>query len=409
MTPSPTSRNFDIVIVGGGMIGLTLARLLSMRLASRPGGAPAIAVIEANPPPLSLSSSQELDVRVSALSPATLDLLQQAGCLEGVPEAARCSYDSMRVWQDDAGIDGGHAISFSAAELGAAELGQIVENRAVRSALWQAVADAGDVELLMLPAQSLRIDDDGCCIELDGMEIHARLLVGADGANSWLRQQLGIAVRERHYGQNAMVAHLSSERAHDNTAWQKFLPGGPVALLPLADGRSSLVWSHPDAESERLMALDDDEFAALLTAQFDGVLGALHCSTPRACFPLVRSHAAQYTGRRFALLGDAAHRVHPLAGQGANLGMQDVRVLVEELAAHLQHALADPGDPRVLRRYERRRKGENALTMGSMDVLNALFRSPMAATAGFGLGMVEQAAPLKRLLAERAMGAPLHD
>jgi len=401
------SCEFDIVIVGGGIVGLTLARLLSLQLTDWARDRPFIAVIEAHPPPL--PPPAELDLRVSALSPASLSLLKQAGCLNSIAKTVRCSYDSMRVWQDDAGPDGSHAISFTAAELGTAELGQIVENRAVRAALWQAVAEVPSIQLLTRPAQSLQLSDDDCRVELEELTLHARLLVGADGANSWVRQQLGVAVREQSYQQNAIVTHLASELPHGNTAWQKFLPGGPAALLPLADGRSSLVWSHPEAETEQLMALSDAEFAALLTTQLDGVLGELRCTTSRAYFPLLRSHAEHYTGRRFVLLGDAAHRVHPLAGQGANLGLQDAAVLVDELSVHLQHALADPGDPRVLRRYERRRKGGNALTMGTMDVLNALFRSPLAASAGAGLGMVEQLAPLKRLLADQAMGDPRRD
>lgn len=393
------AQQFDAVIVGGGMVGLLLARLLEQETTAL-----RIGVIEPDPP-VTRAADAPLDLRVSALSPVSLELLDRAGALPLLPEHTVQAYDEMRVWQDGGGPDGERALSFSAAELGAATLGSIVENMAVREALWALVSESAAIELITAPATALTHTDNACVVSCGDREIHARLLVGADGARSWVRRQLEIDCREHAYRQNAMVAHLATQAPHANTAWQKFLPDGPVALLPLADGRCSLVWSHPESRTDALLSLPDDEFAEHLCRQVDGVLGKLQCTTPRASFPLLRGHAQAYTGPRFALLGDAAHRVHPLAGQGANLGFLDAVALAEELGRHLQHRRADPGDPLVLRRYERQRKGDNALTLGVMDGLNALFRSPLAGLAGAGLGIVDRAGPVKRLLADYAMGA----
>ncbi len=392
-------RLYDVLVVGGGMVGLMLARLLLDRPTPRPLR---IGICEARPPGEPVAD-EPLDLRVSALSLASSALLDAAGCWAALPPAVVSAYSRMHVWQGGA-PDGEHAIEFTAAECGVPALGHIVENRAVRRALWQALAADGRCDFITEPAERLESQTDSYRLQLASRSVQARLLVGADGARSWVREQLHIAQRERAYDQNAIVAHLATERPHAATAWQKFLDGGPAALLPLADGRVSLVWSAPATASRDLLELDDAAFAARLGAALDHVLGELVCTTPRVSFPLARAHAERYTGARYALLGDAAHRVHPLAGQGANLGMLDAAVLADELSRHLQSRWADPGDPRVLRRYERRRKSDNALTMGAMDGLDGLFRSGLADWAGAGMGLVDRSATLKAALARYAMG-----
>ena len=263
---------------------------------------------------------------------------------------------------------------------------------------------------LHLGSAPAALHEDADALELtleNGERLRTRLLVGADGARSWVRQALGVTSREREYGQRAIVAHVESERAHRETAWQRFLAGGPVALLPLDDGRSSVVWSCPDATATELMAADKRIFDQRLTLATDQVLGSLTTTTERADFPLSLAYAERYTGRRYALIGDAAHRVHPLAGQGANLGLLDAAALAETLAVQQASPVIDPGDPVILRRYERWRKGDNLVTMGVLDGLHRLFGAgwvPAARLGGLGLGIVDRLAPVKRRLALYAMG-----
>jgi ubiquinone biosynthesis UbiH/UbiF/VisC/COQ6 family hydroxylase len=200
---------------------------------------------------------------------------------------------------------------------------------------------------------------------------------------------------------------VSSERPHGATAWQRFLAGGPLALLPLADGRSSIVWSCPEEQAGFLASVDEDDFNRELTAASAGVLGELRLTTPRLSFPLAGGHVSRYTGLRYALIGDAAHRVHPLAGQGVNLGFADAAALAETLARHLAAPHADAGDPLALRRFERWRKSANLSTLAAMEALHRLFTSRVpgvARAAGLGLGAVDRLAPLKSSLAAFATG-----
>jgi ubiquinone biosynthesis UbiH/UbiF/VisC/COQ6 family hydroxylase len=315
----------------------------------------------------------------------------------------------MVVWQHEGDPGGRDAICFDAAEQGVRELGYIVENDLVRNALWWQAAQGGAVDLIAGTAPArLECAADWMSLTLaDGNRLRARLLVGADGAASWLRDRLGIAVRRRPYGQQALVAHLRSERPHRSTAWQRFLPDGPVAMLPLADGRSSVVWSCPDSQARELLEMSDTAFGDALTAATTGILGELTLTGERASFALVGSHARSYAGARFALIGDAAHRVHPLAGQGVNLGFLDAAALAEVLAAHLSLPRADAGDPRVLRRFERWRKGANLLTLAAMEALHRVFtsRRPLVPRAGaLGLGIVNRLGPVKCRLADYAIG-----
>jgi ubiquinone biosynthesis UbiH/UbiF/VisC/COQ6 family hydroxylase len=230
------------------------------------------------------------------------------------------------------------------------------------------------------------------------------LLIAADGARSAVRELLGLRTERHDYAQQAIVAEIATERPHQRTARQRFLPGGPVAMLPLANGNCSLVWSCPEAEAADLLALGNEEFAERLTNASDNVLGRLECVSERLSFPLASNRALRYIDRRCALLGDAAHQVHPLAGQGLNLGLLDAASLAAELTAHMQLRGADPGDRRVLRRFERARKGDNVLTQRVLSGLNDVFRSDLAPAAARGMSLLDSAGSLKRLLAGYAMG-----
>jgi ubiquinone biosynthesis UbiH/UbiF/VisC/COQ6 family hydroxylase len=230
-------------------------------------------------------------------------------------------------------------------------------------------------------------------------------LLAADGSHSAVRRLVDLPVTGHRYAQTAVVTHVTSSATHQSTAWQRFLPGGPLALLPLLDGRSSVVWSLPTAEAEALLACDDAEFLAALEAASAGVIGALTACSKRVGFPLQALHALRYTAPRVALVGDAAHTVHPLAGQGMNLGLLDAAAI----AAVIEDALLageDFGDLKVLRRYERERKGDNLAMLAVFDGLNRLFGLPgwAAPLRSLGLRAVETARPVKRLLMQKALG-----
>jgi ubiquinone biosynthesis UbiH/UbiF/VisC/COQ6 family hydroxylase len=397
---------FDIAIAGGGIVGLVLARLLGTGL-QQAGMQRSVALLEPHPPQ-AVAPDADIDLRVSALSPASRAVLQNAGIWQLLPANKVCAYEKMCVWQAGTAIAGTHSIHFSAAELGEADLGHVIENRAIRQAAWQQAVAAGTHVFSASPAASIVEHPDYCTIAFEnGEQLHARLVVGADGVHSRVRAQMGVAFREWSHAQSAVVAHVTTEKPHAATAWQSFLPAGPVALLPLADGRSSLVWSCPAAQAQELLEMDVAAFDRELTAALAGVLGEVHCTTARVSFPLATGYAERYTGRRFALLGDAAHRVHPLAGQGVNLGLLDAASLAETLLAHLILDAADPGDPLALRRYERNRKGENLLALGTLDAINRAFSGPARDIAGRGLGLVDRLTPLKARLARYAMGRGL--
>jgi 2-octaprenylphenol hydroxylase len=303
-------------------------------------------------------------------------------------------------------VAGPDALVFDAALLGEPDLGHIGENRCIQAAL-TARAEALGVVLLRAEFATLEATRDAARITLgDGREFRAGLVVGADGAESAVRRQAGIETRGREYGQRAVVAHLASERPHEATARQRFLDTGPLALLPLADGRSSLVWSTlPDVAME-LTQCPDADFAERVTAASAGVLGRLVPTTPRVSFPLRLLHARSYVAERVALVGDAAHTVHPLAGQGINLAFLDAAALVD-VAGDALAAGDEPGERSVLRRYERWRKSEALPAIALLDGLQRLFigGNPLKSRLRQGaLGLAQSAGPFKRLLMQRALG-----
>ena len=389
-------NTFDVAVVGAGMVGAALALALA-----REGFD--VAVIEPRAPK-PWSAQDEVDLRVVALAPSSVELFGRLDVWKEISAARASAYRRMRVW--DALAPG--ELQFDAADEGRAALGWIVENRLIQSVLWQALQREARITL-HCPAKVTATDatDDRRTLKLDDdSAIAARLVVAADGAASALRGLLGIVARDREYGQRAIVAHVATERAHESTAWQRFLPGATLALLPLADGRCSIVWSAPDAEAARLLALEDDAFRAEFGAAFDFRLGRITATTPRASFPLRMQLAERYLAPRFALIGDAAHAVHPLAGQGVNLGLRDVEelcaVLVEARDARRDFAVVS-----VLRRYERRRHSDNTLSAHAFDAIQRVFGSeaiPVAALRGAGLSLVDKVAPLKRAFARHAAG-----
>ncbi len=385
----------DVVIVGGGPVGLLLAALLGQ------AGRHQVTLLDAR---AQFALPPGIDPRVYALSRASQHLLEQVGAWPALAAQHAWPYRRMHVWEASEGLRES-TLDFDAAEIGEPDLGHIVENARLEAALRAVVMEQPTVLIecgvrigrLELSAESASVISDS------DQAWRARLVVAADGAGSRLRELAGIDTLTRDYHQQALVTHVHCERPHNETAWQRFLPTGPVALLPLGDGRCSVVWSAEASLAASLLAMDDEGFAAALTTATEGVLGALSAPEPRVALPLRALHAQHYVRRRFTLVGDAAHVVHPLAGQGANLGLLD--------AAALAHALdhgQDPGERRCLRAYERARKADNLAVMAALDGLQRLFgisARPWNAIRALGLGVVRRAPPLKRHLMRRALGA----
>jgi 2-octaprenylphenol hydroxylase len=385
----------DVIIVGGGLVGLSLAAALGRADFS-------VALVESQEPRSDWPAGS-IDLRVYAITRASQRLLADLGAWPAIQPAAG-PFREMVVW--DAG--GGGDIHFDSAELGEAYLGHIVESRVIEAALIEVIADTPAVQRYCPAAVKEFSESAGRQqIELeDGSRLSASLLVGADGRDSRVRGYAGIHARASDYGQQALVAVVSTERPHAETAWQRFLPGGPLAFLPLYDGRSSIVWSSASEDAGRLLALDEAEFCEALGEAFDHRLGGILACGERALFPLQRQYAPDYVRPGIALVGDAAHVIHPLAGQGVNLGLKDVGRLAGELLA-ARRDRRDLGSLAVLRRYERARKGDNLAMMAVMDGFKRLFGNrvaPLCWARNVGLDLVDAAPPLKNWIMRRAMG-----
>ena len=362
------NKTFDVVIIGAGVTGLTVAALLAQ---SPQGSRLRLTVIDAAARPV-FSADDDVALRVSAVAMGSAALLESVGAWEFVRSSRVGAYDRMRVWDESGHADSSAALHFDAAEFGVPQLGFIVENVLLQQALLN-VLDNSDVELIFeAPISALQKEEQKYKVAIENRMFDADLVIGADGARSFVRNSVGISTRDWPYGQSAIVTHLTPEKPHQNTAWQRFLRDGPLGMLPLSDGRISVVWSIGENTAERASAASDAELGEMLSAASDYVLGALTVAGPRGMFPLCARHATNYVLPGIALIGDAAHAVHPLAGQGANLGLQDAAVLARVISTALAKDEC-PGDRPVLRRYERERKGENAQMMHLMTGLNRLF------------------------------------
>ena len=385
----------DVAVVGGGMVGAAAALALA-----RAGFATALLEARA---PSSWSAQDEVDLRVVGLAPSSVALLDELDVWTSIRDSRASPYAHMHVWDAATGA----AIHFDAAAEGRDLLGYIVENSLVQWQLWQALEGAGVRRLCPAQVHGFDVLEDRIQLELAGGEaLSARLLVAADGAGSPLRTLAGIETQGRDYAQRGVVAHVTTERAHEGTAWQRFLETGPLALLPLADGRSSIVWSLPEAEAQRVMALGDQAFLDELGVASDFRLGRVTGSTPRAAFPLKLQLAKSYQAERLVLLGDAAHAVHPLAGQGVNLGLRDVTELRDTLVAARDDG-RDIAASHVLRGYARRRRSADTLDALGFDALAHIYSwrlPPLVAARGLGVRLLDRLSPIKRRLAEHAAG-----
>lgn len=304
-------------------------------------------------------------------------------------------------------MEGPETLSFGAAEFAVPQLGFIVENVLIRHALLQQIERTGVSVHFESAIRSVKRSDHRFDIELDsGEKLNPDLLVGADGANSFVRGSAGISIESWSHSQKAFVTCLRPELDHRNTAWQRFLKDGPIGLLPLADGRISIVWSTTPEQAEEALKMSDDELSVKLTEVTDQVLGKLLPAGPRGAFPLNSQHAAVYVQDGLALIGDAAHTVHPLAGQGVNLGFADARKLSHVVSDALV-AEENPGDLPVLRNYERAQKGANKTMLHFMNGLNKLFSNDSASLARLrGAGMVtfNKSGPIREHAVQVALG-----
>jgi 2-octaprenylphenol hydroxylase len=398
---APRARDFDVVIVGAGVIGAVMASLLLARKLSSPGRVAIIADRFAPPAP----ADADWDLRVFALSRASERLLQTCGVWDSLPASRLFAYERMCVWDAGGEPRGKGSLTFDSAEIGEPNLGFIVDGRTLQWHCLQAARIAGAVVLEAGLESVAATAADVSIRSSDGRMLRSRLLIAADGQESKTRELLGIETAGHSYRQDALVAHVRTAKSHGNTAWQRFLGTGPLAFLPLPDGRSSIVWSADLAEAARLRALDPGAFGAALTAASGEVLGDCELSTPPASFPLKLQYALEYARPRVVLLGDAAHVVHPLAGQGLNLGLLDCAALADVLGQ--AGGAGYFGEYRLLRRYERQRRSENLLAAAALDGLERLFSSADPVSTGLrgaGLSAVGKMPFVKRLLARRALG-----
>jgi len=386
---------FDVVIIGAGVVGAAAALALANEGLR-------VAIVEAHEPKPWRAESH--DLRVYAFAPDSQTLLEALAVWPQVVAARAQPYRRMRVW--DAG--GGGELDFDADALGRQCLGHIVEHGLLVDRLWAAiVADARIERHCPERLEALEQDADAATVTLaNGQRLHAKLVLGADGATSRVRDLIGLSVTERDYGQCGVVAYVSTQHAHEDTAWQRFLPTGPLAFLPCRDGRSSIVWTLPEHEAARLLSVDDAAFCRELTRAFDARLGDVISVSTRASFPLRRQLASEMVSGRIALIGDAAHAVHPLAGQGVNLGLRDVAALRDSVRS----ALADRRDfsaPHRLARWARIRSSENALAAYSFEAINAAFSNDAVLPTllrGHALGLAGKLPMLGQFLWKRAAG-----
>jgi 2-polyprenylphenol 6-hydroxylase len=387
----------DVLVVGGGPVGACVGALLAR-------GGRALSTLRVG---LLQAAAAPADGRVIALSRASEKILIAARAWSDLEDAA-WPYEHMRVWHRGVAPMSGEALHFDAAEVGEPNLGYIIETRRVTTALMGSFAAAGG-QVIAGELQSViaAAAGDGLVrVQTSAGELAAQLIIGADGARSGVRKAFGIEARTASYEQTAIVAHLTPARPHQNTAWQRFVEGGTLALLPLADGSVSLVWSLREGQARSLLEADARDFEARLLEQSDAVLGSLTLAGPRMAFPLQRLSADRYIGERCALVGDAAHVVHPLAGQGVNLGMLDAAALAQ-LCLAARAAGEQLGAQRTLRAYERWRKGENQLMEFAIDAFNRVLAQgvgPVSALARRALGVTNRSALLKRFFIGHALG-----
>lgn len=389
-------RSVDVAIIGGGMVGLTVAAALEK-------SGLRIAIIESQLPETELADLP--DIRVSAISRASENILDNVGAWQGIKSRRAAPYTSMKVWEQDSFAH----IDFDAEQIAQRNLGHIVENRVIQLSLLDTISKQDNVTLLAPErCSNIMFGESEAWLTLEsGKAITAKLVVGADGANSWLRNQVDIPLTHWDYGHSALVANIRTVENHDQTARQIFRPEGPLAFLPLGEENlSSIVWSLDPLNAENLVSMPEEDFNKQLTAAFDNQLGLCKVEGARQAFPLKMRYAKDFVKERVVLVGDAAHTIHPLAGQGVNLGLADAAALAETII-ELHQEGKDIGSKVNLRSFERWRKAEAAQMIASMQGFKELFSgvNPIKKLVrGIGMSLTNELTPVKDECLKRALG-----
>lgn len=401
------ATEFDIIIVGGGMVGLATAAALAESSLK-------ILLIEKQPLDEVLpfqrllqkdASTALADVRVSAISPANRDWLKAINVWQGIPDCLKANYQQMVVWDGD----GTGQITFSAAEVAEPNLGVIVENNILQASSLGALETDANIHCQFGQGiDQIEVEESGVEVHLQGGGVYrGKLLIGADGAHSTVRRLLGIGASETDYQQLAFVANVRCEKSHQQTAWQRFTPHGPVAFLPLPDANlCSIVWSIDSDRANSLQGLSNDAFASKLQQAFESRLGQVELVSDYLSFPLMKRHADHYLEERVALIGDAAHTIHPLAGQGVNIGFQDSQCLTD-LVLKLNRQGRDFGLKANLRPFERERKTENLVMQNAMSGFKHLFANqsmPITLIRNFAMSAMDKMPTVKQEVIKKAMG-----
>ena len=389
-------QQYDIIIVGGGMVGSMLACALGDSRFK-------VAVVEAGDVP-TFEKNDSYALRVSALSIASQRMLEVVGAWPGVVERRACPYRRMLVWD---GVGGGETL-FDSADIAELHLGHIVENHVLQIALNERLQQFDNADFMpRTRIENMVFSDRSVDVQLsDNTTLHGQLIVGADGGNSLVRKLANVEVSGGVYeDQHALVATVETALAQQDITWQRFVPSGPEAFLPLCGHYGSIVWYNTPEEVARLKSIGEGEFVDALEAQFPERLGTIKSIVGRGSFPLTHMHARQYVRPRLALVGDAAHTVHPLAGQGVNLGLLDAATLAEVLLDGTK--TNDAGALLPLRRYERWRRGHNQIMQASLDGFYRVFKPQTSAVTGARsavLNMAKNVTPINHLCMRYASG-----
>lgn len=385
--------HFDVVVVGGGMVGAALASGLAQQGFS-------IAVLEQEQP-AEFDAQSDPDVRISAIGSASVDLLKQLEAWPAVEQMRSAAYRQLETWEWQTA-----SVTFDAASLGLPELGFMVENRVLQRALWQRLQQQDVTLLCPASLKSIEQRNGGWTVTLDNQQqLSARLVVGADGANSRVRQLAGIGIHGWNYSQSCMLISIRCEHPAGDTTWQQFTPQGPRAFLPLFDNWASLVWYDAPARIRQLQAMPMAQLQKEIQANFPARLGRFS-AVAAGSFPLVRRHATHYVIDGLALVGDAAHTINPLAGQGVNLGYRDVDALIDVLAEARNQA-ENWSSRHVLQRYQRKRQKDNLLMQSGMDLFYFTFSNqlgPLKVIRNLGLIAAQHSGVLKRQALRYALG-----